>query len=295
MNDTRSIDETIQGRPWRPYREHRLPLMTFVAQAAVGSMFAYFILFVVPLFWSRYEPNLIVLVVCALFLILGLIVGVLPGVIIWACTRSDAEPLNGIVRCAIAATILFPGWAYFALILFNEHPRPDQQLWLLGWILLPAIMIGLLTHSRLRVGRELVRGGEAVRRLSRLLAGLTGFVLRIVVVSLFMESVVTLIYLQKNADLYNELIGAMLLCGHLTASLVVVFMRTDFGFVAALSAIALVPLIIWIVTFPVMFDTFRYVVLAYLGVWAMFLLSRWRQTDVALSFLNEEIHYYLID
>jgi len=295
MNDTRSIAEMIQGRPWNPYRIRQLPLMTFVAQAAVGSMFAYFILFVVPLFWSRYEPNLWVLLVFTLFLILGLIVGVLPGVIIWACTRSDAEPLNRIVRCAIAAIILFPGWAYFASFIFGEGNAPlEPKLWLIGWILLPSIMIGLLTHSRLRIGRELVRGGEAVRRVPRVLAALTGFVLRIVVVSLFMESVVAVIFLQKNPD-HNEITWATLLCGHLTASLVVVFVRADFGFVAALSAIALVPLIIWMVTFPLMFDTFRYVVLTYLAVWAMFLLSRWRQTDVALSFLNEEIHYYLID
>jgi hypothetical protein len=32
-----------------------------------------------------------------------------------------------------------------------------------------------------------------------------------------------------------------------------------------------------------------------LALWAMFVLTRWRQTQVALSALEEEFRYYLID
>ena len=302
MNDTRSINEMIQGRPWSHDREHRPRFMTFVAQAAVGSMFAYFILFVVPFAASVTERDitqwasmLIPLAAFTFFLVLGLGVGVLPGVIIWACTRSQAEPLHRILRCAIAAIILLPGWAYVALLIYGERPRAVQQLWLVGWLVLPAIMIGLLTHSRLRLGQELVRRGEEVKPVSRVLAGLTGVVLRITVGLLFMESVVTVIGLNASRILRQELVWATLMCGHFTASLLVVFLRSDFRFVTAVAAIALVPLVIALITLPESAEVARYILYGYLALWAMFLLSRWRQTDVALSFLNEEIRYYLID
>jgi hypothetical protein len=35
--------------------------------------------------------------------------------------------------------------------------------------------------------------------------------------------------------------------------------------------------------------------MAYLVLWAMFLLTRWRQTYQALSVFGEEMRYYLID
>lgn len=38
-----------------------------------------------------------------------------------------------------------------------------------------------------------------------------------------------------------------------------------------------------------------YIAANFLLVWAVFLLTRWRQTPVALSFLKEEFRYYLID
>ncbi|HET9478723.1 MAG TPA: hypothetical protein VFO72_05235 [Pyrinomonadaceae bacterium] len=39
----------------------------------------------------------------------------------------------------------------------------------------------------------------------------------------------------------------------------------------------------------------RYILLGYLAAWAVFLLTRWHQTDVALSTIKEELRYYLID
>jgi hypothetical protein len=278
---------------------NRPRVMTFIAQAALGSMFAYYVLFIVPLFLSGHTGGPLdlgwILVALACFLVLGLFIGVLPGVIIWACSTGHG-PLHQIFRCIIAVLLLFPGWLYISLIVFGgDRPRPDQQLWLLGWLVLPSIVIGLTTGSRLRIWHELVRGGEAVGRVPRLFAGLTGLVLRMAVVLLFIASVPSLIALEKYQKLQHELIWTMLLCGHFTASLLVVFLKSDFRFVAAVAAIALVPLVIALIALPESLEVARYVLYGYLALWAMFLLTRWRQTDVALSFLNEEIHYYLID
>lgn len=271
-------------------------IKTFIGQAVAGSLFAHFILFLAPFLvgndinWGQATEMLAVL---TFFLIMGLAAGVPAGMIIWACTRSDAQPLHWILRSVVALLVLLPGWLFFRLIAYTTTTK--EQLWLLAWLLLPAVMIGLLTHSRLRVGRELIRGGEAVGRVSRVLAGFTGVILRMTVVFLFMECLLAAVYLQQSESRQQEIIWTTLLCGHFTTSLLVMFLRTDAGWRAMVSAIALAPLIIALFTFPEMTEMLRYVFIAYLTLWALFLLSRWRQTDVALAFLNEEIHYYLID
>lgn len=271
-------------------------MKTFIGQAVAGSLFAHFILFLAPVLvgsdinWGLASEALALL---TFFLIMGLGAGIPTGMIIWACTRSDAQPLHWTHRSLVALFVLLPGWLFFRYIVFVTTTR--EQLWLLAWLMVPAVTIGLLTHSRLRVGRELIRGGEAVGRVSRVLAGFTGVVLRLTVVFLFMECLVAAVYLQQAESRQQEIIWTTLLCGHFTTSLLVLFLRTDAVLRAMVSAIALAPLIIALFTFPEMTEMLRYVFVAYLTLWALFLLSRWRQADVALAFLNEEIHYYLID
>jgi|GEM_PF-2234668 len=292
MMNTTIIDTRVR-RPAVVLQPAGLPrLKTFAGQAAAGAVFSHFILFVLACAMAR-ENLGFWLFALPCFLFLSLFGGVPAGFIIWACTRSDAKPLRPAYRCVIAVLVLGPGWFYLSRIAFPTTAA--AQLWLLAWLLLPAVTIGLLTHSRLRVGRELIRGGQAVGRGSRVLAGLSGFVLRLSGVLLFMESAVAVIYLSKATDQQDQLIWAILLCGHFTASLFVMFLRTDITLLATLSMIALAPLIIVFLKLPQMTETLRYVFIGYFGLWAMFLQTRWRQTDYALAFLNEEIHYYLID
>ena len=291
MTSTTIIDTRVR-RPALDAQPVRLPrLKTFIGQAVASAVFSHFLTFVLACamttenigFWLAALP-------C--FLFLSLFGSVPAGFIIWACTRSDAQPLRPAYRCLIALLVLSPGWLYLSWIAFMA--TASAQLWMVAWLFLTAIAIGLLTHSRLRVGRELVRGGAALKRTSRVLAGFSGVVLRLFVVLLFMESMVAVICLSKATD-QAELIWAVLLCGHFTASLFVVFLRTDIAVLTALSVIALAPAIVLFLKFPGMTETLRYIFIGYFGLWAVFLQTRWRQTDDALAFLNEEIHYYLID
>jgi hypothetical protein len=41
--------------------------------------------------------------------------------------------------------------------------------------------------------------------------------------------------------------------------------------------------------------SFQYWIFAYLDLWLVFLLARWPPTYRLIGFLNDEIHYYLID
>ena len=287
--DTRARQQAAALPPARPPR-----LKTFIGQAIAGAVFSHFILFV---FASATQTNWDSLTsagfVLGAFLFLSLFGGVPAGFIVWAWTRSSAKPLHPVYRCVIALLVLFPGWLYVSLVAFIT--TAEAKLFLLAWLLLPAVTIGLLTHSRLLVGRELVRGGEAVRLSTRVLAAVTGVLLRVTVVVLFMEAVAVSVYLYKTPEGQDALIWILLLCGHFTASLFVVFLRSDIGLLTMLSVIALAPAIVLVAKLPGMTDALRYVCIGYFALWAMFLLTRWRETDNALAFLNEEIHYYLID
>jgi hypothetical protein len=294
MTNTTIIDTRVR-RPAVVVQPARLPrLKTFVGQAVVGAMLSHFVLFVfasaTQTNWESFTSAGLIL---PAFLFLSLFGGVPAGFIIWACTRSDAKPLHPAYRCVIAFLVLCPAWLYVSRIALKI--AADAQLFLLAWLLLPVVIIGLFTHSGLRVGRELVRGGEAVRRITRVLAAVSGVVLRVTVILLFMESVVAFVYLYKTHERQDELIWILLLCGHFTASLFVVFFRGNSAVLTTLSLIALAPLVIVFVKLPGMTETLRYIFIGYFALWAVFLQTRWRQTDDALAFLNEEIHYYLID
>jgi hypothetical protein len=295
MTSTTIIDTRIKRSPLVLQPAHRSPgLKTFVGQAIAGAVLSHFVVYLIPCLWVDRDGVGFWIFALPFFLFLSLFGGVPAGFIIWACTRSGARPLHRASRCLIALLVLLPGWLYVCSIAFAA--TGTVQLWMLAWLLVSAITIGLLTHSRLRLGRELVRGGEAIKRLSRVLAGLSGVLLRLTVVLLFMETLVAAIRLYYLDGLpHNQLIWATLLCGHFAASLFVVFAKTDVELLAVRSAVAMVPLFLALFIFRELSEPLRYVAGGYLALWALFLVTRWREIDRAFAFLNEEIHYYLID
>lgn len=93
----------------------------------------------------------------------------------------------------------------------------------------------------------------------------------------------------------KELLTPVLLLGHLGLSVVVLFVRMRFSVLALLTAIALSPPVASLWKWTQMGAAGHYMIITYLALWALFLLTRWRQTPVAFSFLKEELRYYLID
>ena len=136
-----------------------------------------------------------------------------------------------------------------------------------------------------------------MRRLPRILAGLSGFVLRPAVVFSFMCCLIVLIARLQPAYYWgdHDWVWPALLCGHFAAGVAVLFARLKTSLLFPLALIANAPIIAALVQFRLSRPDVTYAAISYLSVWAVFLLARWRQTDLALSFLNEEIHYYLID
>ena len=271
-------------------------LARFIAQAAIGFIVSYFALILARMLLVPEQGNdWFVFWLVAVFIV-SLEVGVVAGLIIWLCTVMLRHSPNAIYRSVIGMVIVALLWFGLALSLGWE-PRTDvDQLWVLAVIIVPGIGIGAVTNSRLRVWHELVRTGEAVHRLPKILAGFTGLVLRPVVVFMFMCCLIVLIArLQPDYEGGNGWLWPALLCGHFAAGSAILFARLKTSLLFPVALIANAPIIAALVQFHVAGPDLWPVAIPYLGVWALFLLTRWRQTDLALSFLNEEIHYYLID
>ena len=271
-------------------------LARFIAQAAIGYIVANFTLILARiLLVPDYGNEWFVFWLVAVFIV-GLGVGTAAGLIIWLCAVMLRHSPNAIYRSVIGMVIVAALCFFLALSLDWEPRTPVEQLGVLAVIIVPGIGIGAVTNSRLRLWHELVRQGEAVRKLPRILAGFTGFVLRPAVVFSFMCCLIVLIArLQPPYTYEKDWFWTALLCGHFAAGGAVLFARLKTSLLFPLALIANAPIVAALVQFHVSRPDVPFVAIPYLGVWVVFLLTRWRQTDLALSFLNEEIHYYLID
>jgi hypothetical protein len=233
-------------------------------------------------------------------LAIGIVIGTPIGFILWVFAKVSDRPLSPPYRATIA--VLLQAIGCFALLLYFmwEMPTGKTLLGVLLIIALTGIMIGSLAGSSLRIGRELVRTGEAKHLGARIFAVLTGLVLRCSVVQAFLGSVIVAT-LALQSYFYEKPYAEQLdprwiaiAFGHFALATVVLFARLRFEVLAVLTAIASAPVIasFWIPEMPV---ELRYVLVGYLVAWALFLLSRWRQTDVALGVAKQELRYYLID
>jgi len=302
MTDTTSIQHAVRERHVHPaVVVPQLGLTTLAAQATLGSFFGSFVLVIAQILLVYHPYNGLFIMYLPFLLAFGLATGVPAGLLIWAGAKVARGPLHTINRCVLGVLVLSVASFFLWLSWFEQDTSPEVQRWALPVILVPGIMIGLITGSRLRLGRELIRGGEATAL--KLLAGLTGLLLRVVVVFLFLASVITTISVlqlyshattQLPAQVRAELIWTVLLFCHSTLAVVVLFVRMKIWPLAILTTIAATP--VFASLFVAEIDPLvRYIVIGYLATWAMFLLTRWRQTDVALSALEKELRYYLID
>lgn len=272
-------------------------LARFIAQAWIGCIVSNFALILARMLLVPEQGNEWFVFWTVPVVIVGFGVGTAAGLMIWLCAEMLRHSPNAICRSIIGMVVVAVSWVLLALSFGLESETPLAQFWVLTLIIVPGIGIGAVTNSRLRLWHELVRQGEAVRRLPKILAGLTGLVLRPVVVFMFMCCLIVLIARLQSAYHWGEQgwVWPALLCGHFAAGLVVLFARLKTPLLFPLALIANAPVIAALVQFRVPQPDVPFVAIPYLIMWLVFLVTRWRQADVALAFLNEEIHYYLID
>ena len=111
-----------------------------------------------------------------------------------------------------------------------------------------------------------------------------------------MVSVLHLIYELQCEPSPEEFSFAVIALGHFLAAVVIVFVRMPFWLLLPLALIINFPIAAYIT--DVLTDkevALRNFSLAYLCVWGAFLLTRVRVPQKALSFIKQELRYYLID
>lgn len=293
MTTTTSIDRMFrEQREYAPAVVRQPNVTTVMAQATVGYIAANFLLILARVMLVPNSYNFAYVFVLPAVLVFAPAVGVTAGLFIWVGFEIAGNTLNTAYRSIIGIMMLAPTCLAIALVFGWRLPPPELHFWLLGIILAPGIGMGLVTGSRLRLWHELVRQGDPVGTVLRVFAGLTGVMLRLLVSVLFMTSCVALIgILQSSSPQQIHWRWWTLLCAHFAAGGVLLFARAKTEVLLPLAVLVNAPVVGALLKFPQL----RYVAIAYLALWAVFLLTRWRQTRVAFSVLNEEFRYYLID
>ena len=269
----------------------------FLTQGITAGAFVFFVLTVVlPLFNLGRRYNSLIGLLLPIYLVLGMALGVVHGLVIWACTRLARHNLDNISRAATGVLVMATLMGILLLM-----PSSSREVRLEYYLVFGAVNIfigmtyGLFTGSRLQPWRELVRGAEWLPRQSRLLTGFTGLLLRVTIIFSLMESILYLIWILQS-DSQNDLLSFVIAFGHFVAASVVVFSRLKYSFLVPLAILLNLPVVVFIKDLLTDADLFWwYVAVSYLVAWAAFLLTRWRPLYSALAVINEEIHYYLID
>ncbi|HEY2961070.1 MAG TPA: hypothetical protein VGJ37_01555 [Pyrinomonadaceae bacterium] len=266
-----------------------------LSQAAAAGMFAAFVTVAVRLLTSSFPYNFLFAAQLPVSLALGLGVGALKGITIWSAIKLFRRVPAPFVRSVISVLGVAGIWALARILFPPQNPDPEIYAWAVGTSLFAGITIGLVTGSSLRPWHELVRGAEIPGRASAILGGLTGAILRLALSFLFMESVIALIIVFQANGKPTDLFWAVLAVWHFAAGLAVVCLKVKFWQLQILATIVNVPVVMFLVKYQPDLGVAQHIVFAYLDAWIIFLLARWRPVYKLLAFLNEEIHYYLID
>lgn len=263
----------------------------FLSQGAAAGAIIYFLVELFLVLEARHY-KLFFLFLLPFFLVWGMLVGLCVGLVIWASTRLVGRRLNVAVRGALGIA----GVAIFAVAFYSVLTALDVA-W--HWsdshtnavYLVIGVPYGLVTGSGLQPWRELVRGSKEAQ--SRVLTGITGLVLRVLLIWGLLESTVSVCALLQDGGQTHFAVIA--LC-YFAIALMIVFARMQFWLLLALAVLVNLPAA-WLIALILKNELpiYRYLTFSYLGIWAAFLLARCSLTYSILSSLKEELRYYVID
>jgi hypothetical protein len=278
----------------------RLPFGRLVSQGiAVSVVLTFLIVLTYILLHPRNGYNFFFIYLLPFYLAVAVVFGALEGLIIWGCSRLARRQLQPGARTTIAVVVL---GVLIGVYWWNIPPSPygykSSTTDFFGVLTVSLIIGGLfggLIGSRLQPWRALVRGINSVPAWSRVLTGITGFFLRVIVVWLLMESILILACNLQNFHQRDVVMTALML-GHLVAAVVIVFARLRFWLLLPLALLINFPTVVFLTdVLPPDELILQGIVVSYLGVWAAFLITRCSLTYSALSVLKEELDYYLFD
>ena len=277
------------------------PLGRFISQGMlVGAVIGFLlVLSTMVWFWTN-GYNFVLIFVLPVWLVGGMAFGSFEGLVMWACTRLARRQLGAAVRAAIGVAVY--GIA-FGVYWFMTPPRPYGEpvtapIFLLGIVVnvLIGAVLGLVTGSRLQPWREASRGSKELPAHSRPLTAITGVILRATAVWFLLESILAFTYSLQGDTHPHDLVFAIFALFHSVAALIILFSRLRFWVLLQCALLINFPTVVFLtdVLTPEEWGA-RCFVIAYLGIWALFLITRYRHTYSAIASVKEELNYYLFD
>lgn len=262
--------------------------------AAIGAILEF--LFVVIQVITVPNPyNFLFMYGLGVILVFGAGWGTVKALVIWTCAKLARRRVPLLIRCLIAAAVLTGLTRVFEVFFPHEAGPPVSVSWLVGSTIFTAVACGVVIGSKLNPWRALVRGANFIVPRSTFVAGVTGLILRLFIAWAFMTAVMLMICSIQMNSTHKEVVWAILILCHLTATLLIVFIRMPFLLLLILSVLVNAPVVMVVAEFQHKLEWQFYPIIGYLVAWIVFLLARWRPTYKALAVINDEIHYYLID
>lgn len=266
--------------------------------AAVGA-FVGLLSPVLMLLYGNNGYNFLFMLVLPMLLAAGLAFGVLEGVAIWACGLIVGHRLHAVQRVVVGVVtnaMLLTG-CYF---LFAEPSPYGEDVSAIDYLVFIAINVGYGVLFGVVIGSPFAPMGGLLRGTSPpqwlALTGLTGLALRVFVIFGLMESVLNVIWTVQMELSRTEFTVAVIALIHFIAAIVIVFARMPFWLLLPLALIINFPIAAFITDVLTEHDVaFQNISIGYLSVWTAFLLTRLRVPERALSFIKQELRYYLID
>jgi len=267
----------------------------YIAQGAATGAILEFFLVVIQIVTVPNPYNFLFVYGLPVILGFGIGWGSVKALVIWTCAKLAHRRVPWLIRCLIAAGVLSGLMRVFEIFFPHEPGPPVSLSWTVASAAFIAVACGVVIGSNLNPWGAFVRGAGFIVPRSAFLSGVTGFILRLFIVFAFMDAVMLMICSTQVNSTHKEIVWDTLVLCHLAAALLVVFIRMPFWLLLILTVLVTSPVVMLVAEFQHKLEWGFYPIIGYLAVWIAFLLARWRPTYSALSVLNDEIHYYLID
>jgi len=178
--------------------------------------------------------------------------------------------------------------------LSEETRRTSQLILSCACLIISAIVFGVVVGSNLQPLRTLMYGVGNHSSGVTILAVISGLLLRMWVLLLFMDSLLMLIATLQTNSQHRDMYSVLLFIGHSTLCIITAFSRFKFVTLAVLSLIAISPAI-YFLTLQEIHWFFMSIIIGHIALWTLFLLSRSSFVYSAFSNFKQELRYYLID
>jgi hypothetical protein len=289
-------------------KSSRVGIGTCLSQGALVAASLNVLLSVFALLMSS---SRLVIVFLPIYFAVNGVMGIFQGVWLWVWMRLLPWRLGVPARAVISSAglliyLLALGWVLsiiFVHLRLADQIAREQSIsaLVLGIVILlfPGTLFAIIIGSTLDPWPALWKGFGRVRAPDWLPSQIVGVVLRSIVVCLLMESTLLLMSMVMFDSPFTELVISLIAAGHSLLALIATFSSLRFGILSLLTLIANVPVVYLLPNLDMSSSEASFIfgcfVIAYLTLWAAYLLTRSAIVYSASKFIWAEIRYYLID